>query len=170
MRKIFAVFFAVFIAAVSIVPAFADTNDSPTRPSEYTLEVIAKKGGIAFKKLDKTEEGQVYEIIAKAKKGYKFTHWNIKGSVDVLDGTEYDPTMKILLKSDVVATAYFEKEGEVNPSSSSSSYKPTPSQNDSPVSPKTGDGSPILAFAGIMLGVVAIAALGLKLGFSFTKK
>ncbi len=158
MKKTISVVVALVILALSAMPAFA--LPSPTASKEYNIIIHKTEGGSGTYTTKIDKDGKHAKIIAHPKNGYEFVKWIPKGKYEI-DGKLTDKTLSILLKSDVEFTPVFKKKG-----TSSSSVSPSVSQNDSPVSPKTGDSNAMYFFFGTLAALaIALGFVGVKLAF-----
>lgn len=160
MKKALSLLIAAVIIALSAMPAFALI--SPTASKEYKIVVHNNEGGTGkyTTKIDK--DGKHATITAHPKNGYKFSKWIIKGKYEIDEGDLNSKTLRILLKSNVVATPVFTKIG----SKSTTSHGTTVSINSSPTSPKTGDNTMLYVIGLSSLAALAFVALGVKLAVS----
>lgn len=118
---------AVTLCSFSIASAMP----SPQKDDyEYNLVVYPSKGGTGSKvKISKN----YFKAKAHEKKGYRFTHWVIKGKYTFKFGNPKSKTIKLFLHSDCEAIPYFK-------SINKKIHNSTPVIiNKSPTSPKTGD-------------------------------
>lgn len=114
MKKIVSIVFAIMLIALSVVPAFAAV--SPTAPTyKYTVEIIPTEGGDGSYEFTSSidENGnQNVHITPKPNPGYKFDHWVIEGEYTTNDKLT-DADMDLVITSDIKATPYFTKDGQV---------------------------------------------------------
>ncbi len=158
MKKTISIVVAFIILALSAMPAFA--LPSPTASQEYKIIIHKTEGGSGTYTTKTDKDGKHATITAHPKNGYEFVKWIPKGKYDS-DGELTDKTLSILLKSDVEFTPVFRKKG-----TSSAQESPSVSQNDSPVSPKTGDNNAMYFFFGALAALaIALGLVGAKLAF-----
>ncbi|MBR2280034.1 MAG: hypothetical protein IJ903_03805, partial [Ruminococcus sp.] len=105
MKKALSLLIAAVIIALSAMPAFAVI--SPTASKEYKIVVHNNEGGTGKYTTKVDKDGKHATITAHPKNGYKFSKWIIKGKYDIDEGDLNSKTLRILLKSNVVATPVF---------------------------------------------------------------
>ena len=168
MKRLFAVAFAVVILVLSVIPVFAakESNPSPSPSKEYTVIVHNTNGGSGTYTTTMDEDGKHVLLVAHPKNGYVFDHWVIDGKYVIDKGSLTDEEIRLLLKSDIVATPVFRKIGS---SSTSSGSKTSISSNPSPVSPQTGNNAIFFAIAAFVALAAAFGAVGIKLAVNKKK-
>ena len=108
------------------------------------------------------EDGNV-TLTADEKNNGKFSHWEIEGEYDIIEGSLTDKVIVIRPKSDIHAIAVFEKPGTPDSSSPTESKTPVSGGNTSNTSPKTGDSLYIIfGLAVLALGAGALAVKKIK--------
>ncbi len=148
MKRVVSIVLAVFLIALSAMPAFAKV--SPEKSDEYNLIIHNTNGGSGTYTAEVDKDGKHCTLVAHPKNGYTFTHWVIKGKYGIDEGTLKDDSLTIVLKGDCEAWPYFKSN---NKSEQSEPSKPV-SRNSSTVSPKTGDNG-----SGMYFGFIALATL-----------
>ena len=155
MKKVLAILAAVIIIVVSVVPAFAESVDSPTpTKANYQITIIPGDGGGEFNFEYKTpvnDDGtQTVHFSADPDDGYEFAGWTFEGDYTLL-GDPSNPEIDVLAKGDIKAYPKFVKSG-----SKDTSTDKTPEKVDtSSKSPKTGSADYVYA------GIAFVALIGL---------
>ena len=154
MKKVISILAAVLLIALSVVPAFAESVDSPTAPRpNYIVTIVDVEGGSAtFEYVTEVDNDgkQTIKLVATTEDGYEFTGWTINDVV-----IEGQPVLEYVINSDVTVTPAFVKKGETKPT--------TPAKTDDKVvdngdkSPKTGED--FAAYAILAVSAIALAAV-----------
>lgn len=158
MKKLLAVLAAIMILALSVVPAFAESVDSPSpTKANYQITIIPGPGGGTYDFDYKTPVGddgkQTVHFTAKPDDGYKFTGWTFDGDYTTT-GSLTDTDLDIIISGDIKATPNFTKIGD-----EPTTNKPETKVDDSTKSPKTGYNS----YTFIAVSVASLAVVGLVL-------
>lgn len=147
MKKIVSIVFAIMLIALSTLPAFAVS--SPTAPTlKYTVEIVPTEGGDGSYEFtsDIDENGkQGVHLTPRPNIGYEFDHWVIEGDYTT-ENKLTDAELDIVISSDITATPYFTKDGEVETG--------TVSKDTSSTSPKTGTNS-FVPYVVMMFSILA---------------
>ena len=117
MKRIFSVFVAVLLIALSAVPVFA--APSPTKSVDYKVYIHNTKGGTGTYTTKKDSDGKHVTFKAHPKNGYEFVKWVIKGDYEIEDGDLTDDEFTLLVNSDIDAYPYYKSEKGDNKSKSS---------------------------------------------------
>ena len=167
MKKVLSIAIAaVMLIAVSVLPAFADSINSPgSTKANYVIHIIGDDEGghvVMDYKTDVDESGkQTVVITGIPDAGYEFTKWIIDGDF-VPQGDLTDASLELIISSDITAQPVFTK-------IQSGTDATTATKSDEPKnidygnkSPKTGssDGAvvAILIVAVLALGAVVFVA------------
>lgn len=172
MKKVISILAAVLIISLSVIPAFAESVESPSpTKANYNVVVIPTEGGTATYTYDtevKDDGTQTVTIHAVPDEGYEFVRWDIEGATP-RGGTPEDPDLTFLIGADITVTPHFVKTGEAETQPATKGGdekgttpeggKPSPSGDKSYVdggskSPQTGSND-VVTFA--VLSVVALA-------------
>ena len=159
MKKVLAILAAVIIIVVSVVPAFAESVDSPTpTKANYQITIIPGDGGGEFNFEYKTpvnDDGtQTVHFSADPDDGYKFAGWTFEGDYTLL-GDPSNPEIDVLTKGDIKAYPKFVKIGSGDDKGNSSTNKTPEKVDTSSKSPKTGSADYVYA------GIALVALMGL---------
>ena len=166
MKKVFAIAIAaVLLIAVSVLPAFADSVNSPdATKANYVIHIIDDDGGHVVKeyKTDVDEGGkQTVVITGIPDEGYEFSKWEITGDY-VPQGDLTDPTLELIISSDISAKPVFVKTQPGTDSTTATKSEEPKNIDYGNKSPKTGssDGAvvAILIVAVLALGAVVVVA------------
>lgn len=162
MKKLISV--ALALVMIFALTATVAAEVSPHGKEYYyiTVDYVPTDGSLGTANSDKSsvevDNPENVTLTADKKNNGTFKKWIIEGEYETVSGSLTDPVMVIKPKSDIHATAYFEKPGSTPDSSSASS-----GGNDSPSSPKTGDPLWIvLGLAVIALGAGALVVKKIK--------
>ena len=160
MKKVLAILAAVIIIVVSVVPAFAESVDSPTpTKANYQITIIPGDGGGEFNFEYKTpvnDDGtQTVHFSANPDDGYEFAGWTFEGDYTLL-GDPSNPEIDVLTKGDIKAYPKFVKIGDDNGGSKKSDTKDTKVDTGTK-SPKTGYS--VYTFAAISVASLAVVGL-----------
>lgn len=171
MKKVISILAAVLIISLSVIPAFAESVESPSpTKANYNVVVIPTDGGTATYTYDtevKDDGTQTVTIHAVPDEGYEFVRWDIEGATP-RGGTPEDPDLTFLIGADITVTPHFVKSGEAETQptkggdekgTTPEGGKPSPSGDKNYVdggskSPQTGSND-VVTFA--VLSVVALA-------------
>ncbi len=153
MKKIFAVLMAVMLMIFTVVPAFAAHVISPDVTGEYDIIINNSVGGTGSYTSEIIEGKKYITLTADTKDGFVFTHWEIDGEYEIVEGSLKDEEIVIILKGDCEATPNYE------------GVKEQPTQNNGDKSPQTGDSSSyVFLFVGLFVALAG--ATGLKIAKS----
>lgn len=157
MKKIFAILLAVVLVIFATVPAFA--VKSPGGDKEFDVTINTNQGGTGSFTTEVVGDDNHILLKADPLDGFKFSHWIINGDYVIISGSLTDADLVIMPLGDVVATPYFEKDGEVVPGE-----PVTP--DDGNKSPATGDvTTQVMAIVGL-LSVALFGAVATKKALS----
>ena len=159
MKKVLAILAAVIIIVVSVVPAFAESVDSPTpTKANYQITIIQTEGGTGSYEIKTAidENGkQTVHFSAKPNEGYKFSNWEFACVYTAL-GAMTDSELDLVIESDIKATPHFTKIGDDNGGSKKSDTTDTKVDTGTK-SPKTGYS--VYTFAAISVASLAVVGL-----------
>ena len=114
MKKVISVLAAILILSLSVIPAFAESVNSPSpTKGNYSVTIVPSEGGTATYTYDTgvDEDGfQTVTIHAVPNDGYKFIGWSIDGAVP-RGGNPDDPDLTFRIGDDIKVTPKFEKVG-----------------------------------------------------------
>lgn len=155
---------AVLLIAVSVMPAFAESVDSPApTKANYQITIVQVEGGTAsyaFKTPVGDDGKQTVHFSAKPNDGYTFAGWTFEGSYTLL-GNAGDAELDVIAGSDLKVTPAYTKNGG---SSDDSTKKSDSGSKDTTVdtsskSPKTGSNEFVyVAIASVaLLGLIFVA-------------
>lgn len=162
MKKLLAVLATIMILALSVVPAFAESVDSPSpTKANYQITIIPGPGGGTYDFDYKTPVGddgkQTVHFTAKPDDGYKFTGWTFDGDYTTT-GSLTDTEIDIIISGDIKVTPAFTKIGEESKKSDTDTKV-----DNSTKSPKTGyNANTIIAVSVASLAVVGLVFLAKK--------
>ncbi len=170
MKKLLSVLLAVMVCFSCCISAFA--ANSPTPDKYYTVDSFVNivGGGTAVAVPTVVKAGEIIVFTATVAEGYVFDHWELDGKFEIVDGTIYDPVIKVELvpdannkthgdlkdTADVVGEAHFKPIDEEITTGEQQTAKP----DDSPDAPQTGTLNTqatviiILSVAGLMMVVL----------------
>lgn len=170
MKKVLSFLLAIMVCFTCGISAFA--ANSPTPDRYYTVDAIVNiiGAGTATAVPSVVKEGEIIVLTAVAAEGYIFDHWEIDGKFEIVEGTIYDPQIKIELvpdannkthgdlpdSADVVGEAHFKPVDEEITTGEQQTAKP----DNGPNSPQTGTFDThatvviLLAVAGLMTVVL----------------
>ncbi len=158
MKKFLAVAAAILLIALSVMPAFADSVQSPTaKPTGYAVHFNGAEHGSATYSYTSeigSDGKQGIRLTAVPEAGYELARWDITGDYTAT-GKLTDAVLDLIASGDITATPVFRKIGSSDePTKPSNSGKTDTSDK----SPKTGEQG---TFTMIVLGtsVVALAAV-----------
>ncbi len=169
MKKVLSVLIAVMLCFGCCIPAFA--ANSPTPDKYYTADAFCNVVGVgtATAVPGVVKAGEIIVFTAVAGEGYVFDHWELDGKFEIVDGTIYDPVIKVELvpdannkthgdlkdTADVVGEAHFKPLDEEATTGEQETAKP----DDGPTAPQTGafDTQAVVAVALSVVGLIAVA-------------
>lgn len=160
MKKVISILAAVLILSLSIVPAFAESVNSPApTKGNYNIKIDSTDGGSAtFEYESEVDEdgNQKIKVHAIPDDGFEFDGWVVDGGN--VTGDLSDPDAVLTVSSDARLKPTFKKKG-VTPTEAPTEKKSSPSDKGSHVdngskSPQTGSND-VVTFA--VLSVVALA-------------
>lgn len=95
MKKFISVLLAVTICFAFGVSAFA--KESPTAEEYYSVQVstAVAGAGTAVAVPSVATSGEIVTLTAVAAEGYVFDHWELDGCFEIVEGTIYDPVIKV---------------------------------------------------------------------------
>jgi len=170
MKKVLSVLLALTLIFACALTSFAAV--SPTPDKYYTIDanvaVIGTGTAVAAPTVGKA--GQIVVLTATAAEGYVFDHWELDGMFEIVEGTIYDPEIKVEIvpdannkthgdledSADIVGDAHFKPIDEEATTGEQETAKP----DDGPVAPQTGvmdtQAIAIIAFAIVGLMTVVV--------------
>ena len=160
MRKLVSI--ALVLVMVFAMTVSASALISPGAKDHFgiTVGTSPSDGSLGSASTDKdsvqvteNEDGTV-TLTAEEKGNGKFSHWEIEGDYDIVEGSLTSKTIVIRPKSDIHAVAVFEEDGKK--ATADTTVKP----NNSNTSPKTGD--PMFIVFGLAVLVLGAGALAVK--------
>ena len=170
MKKVLSLLLAFAFCFSFVLTSFAAV--SPTPDQYYTVDVNASVvgAGTAVATPAVGTAGTIVVLTATAAEGYVFDHWELDGMFEIVEGTIYDPEIKVEIVPDADNKTHGEVDGngDIN---GEAHFKPvddevttgeqqTAKPDDGPVAPQTGftetQAIAIIAFAVIGLMSVAI--------------
>ena len=115
MKKALTVAIAVLLVALSVLPAFAESVQSPTaKPTKYVVTVDTSAGGGSA---DVKYEGEIGPdgtqkilLTASPEEGFVFLGWSIAGSYTPV-GKLTDATLEVIASGDLTVVPTFAKKG-----------------------------------------------------------
>lgn len=169
MKKVVSILLAVVFCFMCGISVFAEV--SPTPDIYYTIatNVAVVGSGVASAAPSVGKAGQIVVLTAVAADGYIFDHWEIDGKFEIVEGTIYDPEIKVEIVpdadnkthgdlediADIVGQAHFKPiGGEEETTGEQVTAKP----DNNPSSPNTGSFSTQAATA-VLFSVLALVAV-----------
>ncbi len=162
MKKLLAITIALMLAAISVLPVFAENIQSPSvAPMPPVIKVIddPEKGHVVIdrdKEVDPDGKQKV-TITGVPEDGYEFEGWDIEGDYEPI-GKLTDRVLELIAKGDLTVKPRFVKKGESGTEPAGSSEKVI---DDSSKSPQTGSSATpyVVLFTSVaaLFAVVAIA-------------
>ncbi|MBQ7957386.1 MAG: hypothetical protein IJ279_05050 [Clostridia bacterium] len=95
MKKVLSVLLAVVLCFMCSVSAFAEVSPTPDKYYTIGTNVGVVGSGTAFAAPTSGIAGQIVVLTAVAAEGYVFDHWQIDGKFEIVEGTIYDPVIKV---------------------------------------------------------------------------
>ena len=171
MKKVLSVLLALTLVFACALTSFAAV--SPTPDKYYTIDanvaVIGTGTAVAAPTVGKA--GQIVVLTATAAEGYVFDHWELDGMFEIVEGTIYDPEIKVEIvpdadnqthgsidgDADIRGEAHFKPIDEEATTGEQETAKP----DDGPVAPQTGvmDTQAIAIIAFAIVGLMAVAVV-----------
>lgn len=171
MKKVLSVLLALSLVFACALTSFAAV--SPTPDKYYTAEahaaVIGTGTAVAAPTVGKA--GEIVVLTAVAAEGYVFDHWELDGMFEIVEGTIYDPEIKVEIVpeadnkthgdlediADIVGEAHFKPLDEEATTGEQATAKP----DDGPVAPQTGvmDTQAIVIIALAVMGLMTVAVV-----------
>lgn len=115
MKKIIAIFLAVFMMLSVCSTVFAAGEEYPSPGAKDFYNVVAKvkddKGGSAVTDRPTVPVGETATLTAKEDDGFEFIGWTFTGEFEWVEGDANSKVIVIRPKSDVVFVAAFSGEG-----------------------------------------------------------
>ncbi len=169
MKKVLSVFLALVICLACGVSALA--ADSPVADKYYTIDADCAVVGVGTAVAVPTaaKAGEVVTLTAVAAEGYVFDHWELDGMYKIVDGTIYEPVIKVEVvpgadnqtHGEIEGTADIKAEAHFKPTSSevTTGEQQTAKPDDGPSAPQTGTLSTqaIIVIALSVAGLMAVA-------------
>jgi hypothetical protein len=172
MKRVLTIMVAVLLIAVSVMPAFAESVDSPTpTKANYQITIVQAEGGTASYSFV-TPVGEVgkqtVHFSAKVDDGYTFAGWTFEGNYSLL-GNASDTELDVVVGSDLKVVPAYTKNGGDTKKTDDTSKTTDNSKKDTTVdtsskSPKTGSSEFVyVAIASVaLLGLVFVAKKSFK--------
>lgn len=171
MKKVLSVLLALTLVFACALTSFAAV--SPTPDKYYTIDattaVVGAGTAIAAPTVGKA--GQIVVLTATAAEGYVFDHWELDGMFEIVEGTIYDPEIKVEIVPDADNKTHGEIDGDAD-IKGEAHFKPidgeettgeqeTAKPDDGPVAPQTGvmDTQAIAIIAFAIVGLMAVAVV-----------
>lgn len=163
MKKVLSVLVAVLLIAISALPAFAASVDSPKpTTANYDIKVVTDTDGGDYDfeyTSDVLDDGtQTVRFTAKPDPGYEFAGWTFEGDYDIISGDLNSTVIELSISSDIKAIPLFKKAGSDDKGTDGGKVI----IDDGTKSPQTGDVA--------MFSIIAISALALAAAVVATKK
>lgn len=171
MKKVLSVLLALALVFACALTSFA--ANSPTPDKYYTVDAEAAVigTGVAVAAPTVGKAGQIVVLTATAAEGYVFDHWELDGMFEIVEGTIYDPEIKVEIvpdadnkthgdledRADIVGDAHFKPvDGE-----ETTGEQVTAKPDDGSVAPQTGvmDTQAIAIIAFAVIGLMAVAVV-----------
>lgn len=171
MKKVLSVLLALTLAFAFALTSFAAV--SPTPDTYYTIDAMVEAIGTGTAVAAPTvgKAGQIVVLTATAAEGYVFDHWELDGMFEIVEGTIYDPEIKVEIvpgadnqthgsiegDADIKGEAHFKPiDGE-----ETTGEQETAKPDDGPVAPQTGvmDTQAIAIIAFAVIGIMAVAVV-----------
>lgn len=171
MKKVISLLIALVFCFSFAVTSFA--ANSPTPDKYYTIDTTVNivGGGVAVAAPTVGKAGQIVVLTATAAEGYVFDHWELDGKFVIVEGTIYDPEIKVEIvpdadnkthgdldgDADIVGDAHFKPIDDEVTTGEQQTAKP----DDSPDAPQTGfmDAQAIMVIALAIIGLMTIAVV-----------
>lgn len=169
MKKVVSILLAVVLCFACSISAFAEV--SPTPDKYYTANAITNVvgAGVASAAPTVVKAGEIIVFTAVAAEGYVFDHWELDGKFEIVEGTIYDPVIKVELVpdadnkthgdledlADVMGEAHFKPiSGEVT-----TGEQQTAKPDDGPTAPQTGvfDTQATVVIALVIVALMSVA-------------
>lgn len=169
MKKVVSILLAVVLCFACSISAFAEV--SPTPDKYYTANAITNivGAGTATAAPTVVKAGEIIVFTAVAAEGYVFDHWELDGKFEIVEGTIYDPVIKVELVpdadnkthgdledlADVMGEAHFKPiNGEVT-----TGEQQTAKPDDGPTAPQTGvfDTQATVVIALVIVALMSVA-------------
>ncbi len=171
MKKVLSVLLALTLCFGFALTSFAAV--SPTPDKYYTVDVDAAVvgSGTAIATPTAGVAGTIVVLTATAAEGYVFDHWELDGMFEIVEGTIYDPEIKVEIVPDADNKTHGDVDGngDIN---GEAHFKPvddevttgeqeTAKPDDGPVAPQTGamDAQAIAIIAFAVIGLMSIAVV-----------
>lgn len=170
MKKVLSVLLALTLVFACALTSFAAV--SPTPDKYYTIDattaVVGAGTAIAAPTVGKA--GQIVVLTATAAEGYVFDHWELDGMFEIVEGTIYDPEIKVEIVPDADNKTHGEIDGDAD-IKGEAHFKPvdgeettgeqeTAKPDDGPVAPQTGvmdtEAITVIGFALVALMAVVV--------------
>ena len=177
MKKVISILLAVAICFVCGISAMAEVSPTPDKYYTAAADVAVVGLGVATATPTVGVAGQIIVLTAIAADGYIFDHWEIDGKFEIVEGTIYDPVIKVEIVpdannkthgdlpdiADIAGVAHFKPiSGEVT---TVPTEQETAKPDDGPTAPQTG------TFGVQTTMVVALSVAGLMaVAFVYKKR
>lgn len=171
MKKVLSVLLALTLCFVCGVSAFAAVSPSPDKYYTIDAEAAVIGAGAVVAAPTVGKAGQIVVLTATASEGYVFDHWELDGMFEIVEGTIYDPEIKVEIvpdannkthgdledRADITADAHFKPLDEEATTGEQETAKP----DVSPDSPQTGvmDTQAIMVIALAVIGLMTVAVV-----------
>ena len=166
MKKVLAITVAVLMLALSALPVFAESIDSPkATTANYIIkfpgddDIVGGRAVAEFVTGVGEDGSQTVVISGIPDEGYAFTGWTLDGNYEIVEGDLTSAVIKLIIFSDINATPQFTKNGEPVPATTQAADKQV---DNGDKSPKTGSND-ILAYTLIALSVIGCGAASVAL-------
>lgn len=171
MKKVLSVLLALTLMFACSLTSFAAV--SPTPDKYYTIDAISAVvgAGVATAAPTVGKAGEIVVLTATAAEGYVFDHWELDGMFEIVEGTIYDPVIKIEIVPDADNKTHGEIDGDADVKGEAH-FKPvdgevttgeqeTAKPDDGPVAPQTGfmDTQAIVIIALAVIGLMSVAVI-----------
>ncbi len=169
MKKVLSVVLAIVFCFACGISALAE--ESPTAEKYYTIDAVSGVvgAGSAIATPSVAQAGDIITLTAVAADGFVFDHWELDGMYEIVEGTIYDPVIKVQVKpgvdnqthdgiegtADIRGVAHFRPASPEITTGEQQTAKP----DDGPNAPQTGTLSTqaIVVIALSVAGLMAVA-------------
>ena len=95
MKKVISILLALAICFACGISAFAEVSPTPDQYYTILADVAVVGSGTATAAPTVGKAGEIVVLSAVAAEGYIFDHWEIDGKFEIVEGTIYDPVIKV---------------------------------------------------------------------------
>ncbi len=171
MKKVLSVLLALTLCFCFALTSFAAVSPTPDKYYTVDADVAVVGSGTAVASPTVGKAGDVITLTAIPDEGYAFDHWKIDGMFQIVEGTIYDPVIKVVVVPDADNKTHGELDGEADiygqayfkPISSevTTGEQQTAKPDVGPVAPQTGvmDTQAIAIIAFAVIGLMSVAVV-----------